>query len=242
MSRPTFVRSPHLPGARTSDPAAVRVQYQSCLQAGCYRERLGARPRPRLNSLVGRMTGVPVMGLWASRLACTCSASSCSASPISCAGDLATISRHRDHRSAQERWADQHGDENPRCKEAVLGPSWTGPGPGFLRVDCGRWRGRREGRNVLICRMERGRTLLPRSARAFERILRPELLAPRFDAGRRCFVPSHRRPAVGRQLRAATNPVLEAESAADRPPRQSLRSRCPDAGSSTVDAQLVVPP
>lgn len=42
-----------------------------------------------------------------------------------------TIARHRDHRSPEERWADEHGDENPDTPKLYGGPSWTGPGPGF---------------------------------------------------------------------------------------------------------------
>ena len=41
------------------------------------------------------------------------------------------VARHRDHRSAQERWEDEHGDEDPRVPKLYGGPSWTGPGPGF---------------------------------------------------------------------------------------------------------------
>jgi hypothetical protein len=41
------------------------------------------------------------------------------------------VSRHRDHRTAQERWADDHGDEDPDKVKLHGGPSWTGPGPGF---------------------------------------------------------------------------------------------------------------
>ena len=41
------------------------------------------------------------------------------------------VTRHRDHRSAQERWDDEHGNEHPRAPKLYGGPSWTGPGPGF---------------------------------------------------------------------------------------------------------------
>ena len=41
------------------------------------------------------------------------------------------VSRHRDHRTAQERWADDHGDEDPDKLKLHGGPSWTGAGPGF---------------------------------------------------------------------------------------------------------------
>ncbi|GAA4729070.1 hypothetical protein GCM10025782_29850 [Pedococcus ginsenosidimutans] len=41
------------------------------------------------------------------------------------------VSRHRDHRTAEERWADEHGDEDPKKVKLRGGPSWMGPGPGF---------------------------------------------------------------------------------------------------------------
>ena len=41
------------------------------------------------------------------------------------------VSRHRDHRTVEERWADDHGDEDPDTVKLYGGPSWTGPGPGF---------------------------------------------------------------------------------------------------------------
>ncbi len=41
------------------------------------------------------------------------------------------IARHRDHRTPEERWADEHGDEDPNAITLHGGPSWTGPGPGF---------------------------------------------------------------------------------------------------------------
>ncbi|GAA1252107.1 hypothetical protein GCM10009633_25640 [Janibacter melonis] len=43
------------------------------------------------------------------------------------------VSRHRDHWMAKERWADEHGDEDPNKVKLHGGPSWswTGPGPGF---------------------------------------------------------------------------------------------------------------
>lgn len=41
------------------------------------------------------------------------------------------VSRHRDHRTAEERWADEHGDEDPNKVKLYGGPGWTGPGPGF---------------------------------------------------------------------------------------------------------------
>ena len=41
------------------------------------------------------------------------------------------IARHHDHRTPQERWEDEHGDEDPNVPKIYGGPSWTGPGPGF---------------------------------------------------------------------------------------------------------------
>ena len=41
------------------------------------------------------------------------------------------VTRHRDHRTAQERWADEHGDQDPDKPKIYGGPSWTGPGPGL---------------------------------------------------------------------------------------------------------------
>jgi hypothetical protein len=41
------------------------------------------------------------------------------------------VARRRDHRSEQERWADEHGDEDPNKPKIFGGPSWTGTGPGL---------------------------------------------------------------------------------------------------------------
>lgn len=40
------------------------------------------------------------------------------------------ISRHRDKRTPEERWADEHGDEDPNKPKLWGGPSWTGTSGG----------------------------------------------------------------------------------------------------------------